>query len=83
MPDHFQDEKYSQSKPEYINATNDCHTNPLHAPEEIEKAQQMNVSLSPGFFIESNDTVFSLPGFRLLKVMVAAHAENGGGIVSN
>ncbi|XP_070313027.1 placental prolactin-related protein 3-like [Odocoileus virginianus] len=36
------DEKYSQSKPEYINATNDCHTNPLHAPEEREKAQQMN-----------------------------------------
>ncbi|XP_061002183.1 placental prolactin-related protein 3-like [Dama dama] len=36
------DEKYSQSIPEYINATNDCHTNPIHAPEETEKAQQMN-----------------------------------------
>ncbi|XP_061002282.1 chorionic somatomammotropin hormone 2-like [Dama dama] len=35
-------EMYSQSKPEYMNATNDCHTNPLHAPEEIEKAQLMN-----------------------------------------
>ncbi|OWK13076.1 PRP3 [Cervus elaphus hippelaphus] len=34
--------KYSQSKPEYMNATNDCHTNPLHAPEEIERAQLMN-----------------------------------------
>ncbi|KAB0341010.1 hypothetical protein FD755_024524, partial [Muntiacus reevesi] len=39
------DEKYSQSRPEYINATSDCHTNPLHAPEEREKAQQMNNSL--------------------------------------
>ncbi|OWK13053.1 PRP3, partial [Cervus elaphus hippelaphus] len=36
------DEKYFQVRPEYMNATNDCHTNPLHAPEEIEKAQQMN-----------------------------------------
>nr|XP_020726554.1 chorionic somatomammotropin hormone 2-like [Odocoileus virginianus texanus] len=36
------EEQYSQSKPEYINATSDCHTNPLHAPEEREKAQQMN-----------------------------------------
>nr|XP_020726553.1 placental prolactin-related protein 3-like [Odocoileus virginianus texanus] len=36
------DEKYFQSRPEYINATNDCHTNLLHAPEEIGKAQQMN-----------------------------------------
>ncbi|XP_043305933.1 chorionic somatomammotropin hormone 2-like [Cervus elaphus] len=35
-------ERYSQSKPEYMNATNDCHTNPLHAPEEIERAQLMN-----------------------------------------
>nr|XP_020724634.1 placental prolactin-related protein 3-like [Odocoileus virginianus texanus] len=36
------DEKYSQSIPEYINATNNCHTNSIHAPEEREKAQQMN-----------------------------------------
>ncbi|XP_043306380.1 placental prolactin-related protein 3-like [Cervus canadensis] len=36
------DEKYSQSIPEYINATNDCHTNSIHAPEEREKVQQMN-----------------------------------------
>ncbi|KAF4008073.1 hypothetical protein G4228_019668 [Cervus hanglu yarkandensis] len=37
------DAKYSQSIPEYINATNDCHTNPIHAPEETEKAQLVNV----------------------------------------
>ncbi|OWK13159.1 PRP3 [Cervus elaphus hippelaphus] len=36
------DAKYSQSIPEYINATNDCHTNPIHAPEETEKAQLVN-----------------------------------------
>ncbi|OWK13059.1 PRP3, partial [Cervus elaphus hippelaphus] len=36
------DEKYSQCIPEYINATNDCHTNSIHAPEEREKVQQMN-----------------------------------------
>nr|XP_020726346.1 placental prolactin-related protein 3-like [Odocoileus virginianus texanus] len=36
------DENYSQSIPEYINATDDCHTNPIHAPEETETAQQMN-----------------------------------------
>ncbi|XP_065768254.1 placental prolactin-related protein 3-like [Muntiacus reevesi] len=36
------DEKYSQNKTECIIATNDCHTDSLHAPEEREKAQQMN-----------------------------------------
>ncbi|OWK13138.1 PRP3, partial [Cervus elaphus hippelaphus] len=36
------DEKYSQSKPDYISATSDCHTNSIHAPEEREKVQQMN-----------------------------------------
>ncbi|XP_070313065.1 placental prolactin-related protein 3-like [Odocoileus virginianus] len=35
-------EKHSQSKPDYINATYDCHTNSVHAPEEREKVQQMN-----------------------------------------
>ena len=74
---------YSQSKPEYINATIDCHTNAIHAPEEREKAQQMTVSLSPGFFTGSNETVCSLPGFRLLEVMVTVHEENGGGTVSS
>ena len=69
--------------PEYINDTNDCHTNSVHAPEEREKAQQMNVSLSPGFFTRSDETVRSLPSFRLLEVMVSVHAENGGGTVSS
>ncbi|XP_043306273.1 placental prolactin-related protein 3-like [Cervus canadensis] len=36
------DENYSQGNPEFNNATDYCHTNPLHAPEEREKAQQMN-----------------------------------------
>ncbi|KAB0354761.1 hypothetical protein FD755_022220, partial [Muntiacus reevesi] len=36
------DEKYVQGTQYYINATNSCHTDPLHAPEEREKAQQMN-----------------------------------------
>ncbi|OWK13346.1 PRP3, partial [Cervus elaphus hippelaphus] len=61
------DEKYSQSTPEYISVTNDCHTNSLHAAEEREKAQQMNMSLSPGFFTRSNETECSLPGFRVLE----------------
>ncbi|KAM9738792.1 placental prolactin-related protein 3-like [Dama dama] len=36
------EEKYPQIKLEYINATNDCHTNFLHAPGKRAKAQQMN-----------------------------------------
>ncbi|CAI9168833.1 unnamed protein product [Rangifer tarandus platyrhynchus] len=36
------DENYSQGNLEFINATDHCHTNPLHAPEETEKALQMN-----------------------------------------
>ena len=84
MPDHFQDEKYFQSRPEYINATNDFHTNPLHAPEEIEKAQQMNMSLSPGCFTDSNETVCKrLLVFRLLEVMVIVHVESDEGNLSS
>ncbi|XP_043306095.1 chorionic somatomammotropin hormone 2-like [Cervus elaphus] len=36
------DEKYAQGKQYHINVTNSCHTDPLHAPEEREEAQQMN-----------------------------------------
>ncbi|XP_065768616.1 placental prolactin-related protein 1-like [Muntiacus reevesi] len=36
------DEKYAQGKQYHIKATNSCHTNPLHAPEEREEAQQLN-----------------------------------------
>nr|XP_020769586.1 placental prolactin-related protein 3-like [Odocoileus virginianus texanus] len=36
------DGNYSQSNPEFINVTDYCHTNPLLAPEEREKALQMN-----------------------------------------
>jgi len=43
----------------------------------------MNMSLSPGFFTRSNETIHSLPGFRLLEGMVTVHADKGGGTVSN
>ncbi|XP_061002181.1 chorionic somatomammotropin hormone 2-like [Dama dama] len=36
------DEKYAQGKQYHINATNSCHTDPLHAPGEREEAQEMN-----------------------------------------
>ena len=83
MPDHFQDEKYAQVKQYCINATKCCRTNIIPTPEEREKDLKMTVSLSPGFFTGSNETVCRLPGFRLVEVMVNVHAGKGGGTVRN
>ena len=57
---------------------------PLHAPEESEKAQQMSVSLSPGFFTGSDETVCSLPSSRLLDIINGnCTCTNGGRTVSS
>ena len=49
-------------------------------PEDMEHIRRMNVSLSPGVFTVSNETVCMLPGFRLLEVMLTVHAEKVGGL---
>ena len=80
MPDHFQEEKYAKGELYNINATISCHTDSLNTPKEREEAEETDVSLSPGFFTISNETVCRLPGFRLLEVMVTVHAGKGAGL---
>ncbi|XP_040105818.1 chorionic somatomammotropin hormone 2-like [Oryx dammah] len=44
------DEQYAQGKLDHTNASNNCHTNSLHTPEDKEHIQCMHMSLLPGFF---------------------------------
>ena len=60
-----------------------CHTDVTPTPKEREIALMITVSLSPGFFTRSNETVCRLPGFRLVEVMANVHAGKGGGTVRN
>ena len=81
MSDHFQDEQHAQDKLYHINASNNCHINSLHTPEDKEHVQRMHVeSFIWVFFTGSNEIVCRLPGFRFLEVMVTVHAGKGAGL---
>lgn len=47
--DHFQDKRYAQGRGFITKTINSCHTSSLSTPEDKEQAQQIKVSLFPGF----------------------------------
>ena len=82
MSDHFEDEQYAQGKPWAIAMPPTPATPIPSIPLKI-KNTSMHAHESftwVFFFTGSNETVCSLPGFRLLEVMVTVHAGNDGGL---